>query len=239
MGITIDKPGTPEVEGLINEVTGPIVNLEKVDGVIGYADGYIPTTALEYLTPKAGYTYTGVTGSGFYKILIANRECHVFCDMVTDGGGWIVVTIGSNTSMEYLSNFGDVDYIKDRVYRDNIKGIGFDPLSDVLAFQMYNIPFSEIRTELSGDFDNPSGSKGRLRFITSSAGEKIKFENNGTNQFIYSDGVAVLSVIGEEVTKASVTSTGGTGEMNSLTIKFEKESDSYFSRRYISMLKVR
>jgi len=239
MNHEVEKPGVEERPGLINEPVGPIVEITKIDGVAGYQNGYIPSSALEYLNPKPGYSYTGDTGSGFYKILIAQRECHVFCDMVTDGGGWMIIIAGHATTPEYLSNFGDTYFIKDRLYSSEEYGLGWvNDSNDLLSYQMYNIPFKEVRAKVSGDYGNPDGSTGTMEFYTSSAGAIATLVDNGGQKLIV-DGEIKMSDITEVIKNETINSNQGTGDMNGLTIKIGVAKEGYYSRRYISELRIR
>jgi len=240
MNRTVEIPGIEERPGLTPEYVGPIVGIVKRDGVYGYSNGYIPSSALEYLNPKPGYEYSGDTGSGFYKILIAQQECHVFCDMVTDGGGWMIIIAGHATSIDYLSNFGDTYFIKDRMYSNEEYGLGWvNNNNDLLAFQMYNMPFKEVRAKISGDYDNPVGSTGRMEFYTSSAGAIATISNNGSEQTVIADGTITMSDVTAKIENTTINSNQGTGDMNSLTVKIGVVEEGYFSRRYISELRVR
>jgi len=241
MGYGIEKPGTPELPGLTPAPVGPTVNIITVDGVKKYSNGYVPLSAKEYLNPKSGYAYDGDTGSGFYSILIAQQEVSVFCDMTTDGGGWMVLIAGPNVDIDYLSIFGDTYFIKNVMYTDQTKGIGWTPESgETLAFQMYNVPFNEVHALVSGEFDNPEGSSGELTFVTSSAGQILSVENDGSRQEVITqaDGIILTDVI-EDIENMNYESLHGTGDMNSLTIKMKNLIGGRYSRRFISFLRIR
>ena len=60
-----------------------------------WSDGTPANSCLSYLQGGAGYTYTGATGSGIYAIDPdgpgAKPQVTAYCDMVTDGGGWMLL----------------------------------------------------------------------------------------------------------------------------------------------------
>ena len=239
MGITISIPGKPEVEGLTPPVIGESVTIIDFNGVKGYSNGYIPRSAREYLNPKPGYLYSGETGSGFYKILIAERECHLFCDMISDGGGWISIISGHATTVEYLSNFGDTYFIKDKIYRADGLGLGWEDESQPdMAFQLYNMPFNEVHFGVSGEYLDSSDSKGTLSAYTSSMGQVLEFKASPSQSLIVG-GEVKFSSEARTISRYETTHLGGTGEMNSLTIKMGKNGVGYYARRYLSTVKVR
>jgi hypothetical protein len=239
MNREVDIPGEPESPHLIVDPVGPTITIVKQDGVAGYTNGYIPHSALEYINPKPGYAYEGDIGSGFYKILIAERECHIFCDMVTDGGGWMVIIAGHATTPEYMSNFGDTYFIKNKMYTDEGYGLGWtNENTDLLVFQMYNSPFNQVKAIITGEHDNPEGSTGTLEFYTASAGAIISLVDNGTQRLVV-DGVVIQDNVSSTIENMEVLSNQGTGDMNSLTIKIGRINEGYLARRFISELKIR
>ncbi|MEF2176121.1 MAG: fibrinogen-like YCDxxxxGGGW domain-containing protein [Candidatus Absconditabacteria bacterium] len=57
-----------------------------------WSDGTYATSCKNYLTPESGKYYAGATGNGAYNIQVKVGDIRkVYCDMTSDGGGWIVL----------------------------------------------------------------------------------------------------------------------------------------------------
>lgn len=237
MNIANTIPGVESPQSWVAPPIGPDIPIINMDGIFGYVDGYLPTSAKEYLTPKRGYQ-AATNVSGYYYISIAMQKRAVFCDMLTDGGGWMTIIAGSQTSTDYLSQFGDVYFIKNLIYRDASKGIGWGAKDGgELGFQMYNLPFAELYAEISGDYD--FGIGGDLSFYTASGGHVVKFSTDDFGQDLNVGGVGVFRDRKEVITSYPIMQQYGQGEMNSLTIKTSSNSFQKYAKRYINILKVR
>jgi len=227
------------------EEDSPITSIVIVDGVRQYPDGYVPESAMEYRYPtKVGYEYSGDIGNGLYKIRIAEQIVDVFCDMTLDGGGWMYVVTSERTSLEYISQFGDITDIASTFYTEEAYGLGWGENSGFdKTLQTYNMPFSEVIAKISGEYDNPTYGTGYLDFFTSSSGNVVKFYDNSYDvndgQTLIVDGVTLISNSQENLVKYSITSTGGTGDVNSLTIKMRGDQSFPYCRRFIYMVAVR
>lgn len=223
------------------------INIILKDGIRQFEDGYVPTSANWYLNPtRPGYQYAGDIGSGLYKIRIAEQIVDVFCDMSTDGGGWMYVLTSNSTSDEYLSQFGDISGIKSTMYNDERYGIGWGTNDGIFkVFQTFNMPFKEIKCRISGEYDNPETGTGYLEFVTSSSGVVVRFEDSSYNgvdgQSLYVDGVEIISNSTENLVKYEVHSSidDDAGDINSLSVKMRGDSNTPYTRRFVYMLCVR
>ena len=70
-----------------------IADVVEVGGVRMWSDGSCAATARGYLEPPPGYEYSGSTGDGVYRLQIGALQRDYYCDMTTDGGGWIMVSV--------------------------------------------------------------------------------------------------------------------------------------------------
>ncbi len=222
------------------------INIIIIDGVRQFEDGYVPTSAEWYLNPtRDGYAYAGAIGNGLYKIRISEVIVDVFCDMSTDGGGWMYVITSERTSIDYIKQFGDTSFIVSTMYSEDAFGIGWGKNDgEYKTFQSYNMPFSEVKCKISGEYDNPVNGTGYLDFFTASDGNIVKFidsnynENDGQSLFV--DGVELISNSQENLVKYDISSdNGSTGDINVLTIKMRGDSNLPYCRRFIYMLAIR
>ncbi len=234
-------------ETIETTVSTEVVNIVMIDGVRQFEDGYVPTSANWYLNPaNTDYRYAGAIGSGIYKIRVAEQVVEVFCDMETDGGGWMYIVTSETTSFDYMRQFGDTLDIERTFYSDEAFGIGWGENSGVdTTFQMYNMPFSEVKCKISGEYDNPVNGTGYLNFYTSSSGNIVKFAddsyNGGDGQSLIVDGVELITNSQENLVKYEIHSAPAydSGDINSLTIKMRGDSNIPYCRRFIYMLCVR
>lgn len=218
-------------------------NIVMVDGVRMFSDGYMPTSALEYRFPEdgSGYHYSGAIGNGFYKIMIAGVEKEVFCDM--ENGGWMYLIV-SGLDDEYMSQFCDMSSIDSVKYYDNEYGIGWGTNDGIYySLQFYNLPFSDIKVQLSGDYNNPENGTGYLEMVTGANGSVISFidgdETGNYGQDVIVDGINVLPDNKTNLTKFNVGYKGDNDGMNTLTVKMRGDSNIPYCRRYVKMLAVK
>jgi hypothetical protein len=166
--------------------------------------------------------------------------------MSTDGGGWMYMVTGISTDFGYMSQFGDTSSIESTYYTEEAFGVGWGTNSgNDTVFQSFNIPFSEVKCKISGEYDNPTEGTGYLSFYTSSSGNVLKFEDNSTNgqdgQSLIVDGVELITNSQENLVKYEILSSPQytSGDINSLTIKMRGDANLPYCRRFIYMLAVR
>jgi hypothetical protein len=66
----------------------PIQLVLNAAGYRGWSDGTFSASCNEYRHPADSRHYEGDTGSGIYRVQPSGAAVDVYCDMVTDGGGW-------------------------------------------------------------------------------------------------------------------------------------------------------
>lgn len=81
--------------------------IKESAGVRTYYDDTLARSCLEYKTINNGrHFYGSDVGTGVYKIkLHDNAEQLVYCDMVTDGGGWTLVIRQFNHGTHHCSGY--------------------------------------------------------------------------------------------------------------------------------------
>lgn len=179
-----------------------------------------------------------VTGNFNIKV----SEEYLVADSI---GGWMYIATGNATSLDYLSQFGDITDIKRNMYSEEAYGIGWGQNSgSFTSFQTYNLPFSEVKCKISGEYDNPVNGTGYLDMFTSSSGNIVKFIDSSYDgndgQTLIVDGIELISNNQENLVKYDIHSNqNDTGTVNSLTIKMRGDSNLPYTRRFIYMLCVR
>lgn len=80
----------------------------QAGGYRTWSDGTLANSCKDYRTPGAGLAYTGATGDGIYRVNFNGTASNVYCDMTTDGGGWMMLlyATASVTSTAYNQTMG-------------------------------------------------------------------------------------------------------------------------------------
>ena len=90
----------------INTLDKDLMKVKNFGSYRAWADGTYAPSAEAYRRPSGGYEYRGDIGSGVYRIDPDGRDgpiepFDVYCDMVTDGGGWMLALRGSSTTNQF------------------------------------------------------------------------------------------------------------------------------------------
>jgi hypothetical protein len=82
-------------------------NIKDNGAYRSWSDGTYATSCAQYLTAgtTGGYTYTGATGDGVYRVNASGSLADVYCDMTRDGGGWALVARAAGGSVWQDTNW--------------------------------------------------------------------------------------------------------------------------------------
>jgi len=135
-----------------------------------WSNGTYARNCKEYRIPAAGYSYTGDTGTGTYRIDIdgtgSATPFDAYCDMTTSGGGWTRIINGSGTTVAELGKFGTTSSISS-TYDTSSAGVSWGSNNDTYRAYILNIPFSSYKITYSGTY---TGGMGWMRTGSSTGG---------------------------------------------------------------------
>ena len=97
---------------VINTLDKDLMKVKNYGGYRAWADGTYAPSAEAYRRPGGGYEYRGDIGSGVYRIDPDGRDgpiepFDVYCDMVTEGGGWALCMTVTNLNGQYVGWWGN------------------------------------------------------------------------------------------------------------------------------------
>ncbi|KWA84303.1 hypothetical protein WL29_23385 [Burkholderia ubonensis] len=130
--------------------TGDKIGIETAGAGRRWKDGTYAASCKDYLSPGSNYQYTGVTGDGVYTIAPAGAPLDVYCDMSTDGGGWMLFT------NSYRNGQGPLDLMAGTnvaAARSAVSGVGSGGTLGLNSFPVF--PFANTRIVFIAG-DNPN-----------------------------------------------------------------------------------
>ena len=130
--------------------TGDKIGIETAGAGRRWKDGTYAASCKDYLSPSSNYQYAGVTGDGVYTIAPAGSPLDVYCDMSTDGGGWMLFT------NSYRNGQGPLDLMAGTnvaAARTAVSGVGSGGTLGLNSFPVF--PFATTRIVFIAG-DNPN-----------------------------------------------------------------------------------
>lgn len=117
------------------------------NGVKHYMDGSFADSCNQYKNQSSGnYTYTGNTGSGTYRIKPSSSVAttyDVYCDMVSEGGGW--TRVNSQISSPLVGSFN----ASEQMVVTNLPSTNCNPGPMSMRVSNVKVPFSKIRLDFT------------------------------------------------------------------------------------------
>ena len=185
---------------VVNTMDKDLMKVKDFGSYRGWADGTYAPSAEGYRRPGGGYEYRGDIGSGVYRIDPDGRDgpiepFDVYCDMVTEGGGWTLCMVVTNINGQYTDwwnrdcSFGgrpaaDDYFVNTQCFgqylKDSVKLNAKSP-----AF-LYNA-FSEMMVK-----ENSTGQTGYKGFRLKSSNTMLDRFKRGNNTSYVSDVSAIL-----------------------------------------------
>ncbi len=151
-------------------------------------------------------------------------------------GGWTEIIHDSNTTLLYLSNFGDTNNITDTFYSNSTYGIGWGTNDSIQRNLKINFNYSNILITYSGFYNVPVSGLGILSIVgllvlndswtNNLEGQSLSIK--GINQFIQSQ----INITDRTDNIQSINS-------SNLDIKMWGISSYPYTKRYIKKLKLR
>ena len=77
--------------GMASGSAGPAkTGVVQNSGYRAWEDGTVAASCQAYILGDATHAYTGATGDGIYRVNVNGTPSNVYCDMTSDGGGWML-----------------------------------------------------------------------------------------------------------------------------------------------------
>lgn len=93
--------------GLWAYSSGGVVKLIQYSGFRAWSNNTFAASCKEYKNPTQGYAYAGATGDGIYRIGINGAPYDVYCDMMSDGGGWTVIQNRYDGKLDFYRSYAE------------------------------------------------------------------------------------------------------------------------------------
>lgn len=89
------------------QIENPIYGIAlQAGGYRTWSDGTLAATCSDYRNPTNGYTYSGATGDGIYRVNFQGTPTNVYCNMSWAGGGWMLAVreLGASTTTRSIGS---------------------------------------------------------------------------------------------------------------------------------------
>lgn len=185
---------------VINTLDKDLMRVKNYGSYRAWGDGTYAPSAEAYRRPSGGYEYRGDIGSGVYRIDPDGRDgpiepFDVYCDMVTEGGGWALCMVVTNIAGQYTdwwnndASFGGRPAVNDYFTNSTCFGNYLSPnvkMNTKSPVFLHN-DFTEIMF-----MENYSEQKGYKGYKLSSRSTMLKRFQRGSNTSYKNDVSLIL-----------------------------------------------